>query len=516
MTKQTFLRGTLILIIAGMITRLLGFVNRIVVARLIGEEGIGLYMMALPSLFLMITLTQIGLPVAISKRVAEANAIGDYKKIKQIVTISFFIISCTSVIFTIMMIFLAPIIANLLMTDIRTLYPLLAVSPSISIIAFSSVIKGYFQGMQNMKPQSIAIVIEQVVRIVSVYYIIQLLLPYGIEFAAMGAMFSVFIGEIASFIYLFYIFKKKKTVRVRKNVLNEIKNSKETRKQLFSIALPNTGSRLISSISQFLEPILVAQSLAIAGLTTQMTTKQYGELTGYAMPLLFLPTFITNSLSIALLPSISELDAKGNKTYVYNRIRQAVRISFASGALATIILTFFSVPILNIMYGTSSASKYIIILAPCFLFLYIQSPLQATLFALDLAKHAMRNSLIGSIIKFCLLIILASNAYFGIFGVVIAICSSVVLITFLHLHVLYKETGFTLLSTDVVKMILLLFITGITSYFIKLLFHSYIKNVVILLTIFLIITIIYLITIFLLKIVRREELKQLPYLNKIL
>src|SRR5690606_34720068 len=115
-----------------MITRLLGFVNRIVIARLIGEEGIGLYMMALPSLFLMITLTQIGLPVAISKRVAEANAIGDYKKIKQIVTISFFIISCTSVIFTIMMIFLAPIIANLLMTDIRTLYPLLAVSPSIS------------------------------------------------------------------------------------------------------------------------------------------------------------------------------------------------------------------------------------------------------------------------------------------------------------------------------------------------------------------------------------------------
>src|SRR5690606_42098993 len=76
--KQTFLQGTLILIIAGMITRLLGFVNRIVIARLIGEEGVGLYMMALPSLFLMITLTQIGLPVAISKRVAEANAVGDH------------------------------------------------------------------------------------------------------------------------------------------------------------------------------------------------------------------------------------------------------------------------------------------------------------------------------------------------------------------------------------------------------------------------------------------------------
>ena len=516
MTKQTFLHGTLMLIIAGMITRLLGFINRIVIARLIGEEGVGLYMMALPSLFLMITLTQIGLPVAISKRVAEANAIGDQKKIKQIVSISFFIISCTSVIFTIMMIFFAPIVANYLMTDIRTLYPLLAVSPSISIIAFSSVIKGYFQGMQNMKPQSIAIVIEQVVRIASVYFVITILVPYGIEFAAMGAMLSVFIGEIASFIYLFYIFKKKKAVPVRKNMLQELKQSKNTRKQLFSIAIPNTGSRMISSISHFLEPILVSQSLAIAGLTIQQSTKQYGELTGYAMPLLFLPTFITNSLSIALLPSISALDAQGNKTFVYTRIRQAVRISFASGALATVILTLFAIPILNFMYGTSNASQFIVILAPCLLFLYIQSPLQATLFALDLAKYAMRNSLIGSIVKFSLLIMLASSPYFGIFGVVIAINTSIILITFLHLHVLYKEIGFTLLRNDIIKMILLLLITGITSYFIKAIFYSYLHNLFVLLFIIIIITLIYIILLFVLKVVRRDELKQLPWINKIL
>src|SRR5690625_4915280 len=159
------------LIVAGMITRLLGFVNRIVIARLMGEEGVGLFMMALPSLFLMLTLTQIGLPVAISKRVAEANAKGDTKKIKQIITFSFFIISCTSIIFTIFMFFLAPFVANYLITDARTLYPLIAVCPSIAVIAFSSVIKGYFQGMQNMKPQSIAIVIEQLVRISSVYIV---------------------------------------------------------------------------------------------------------------------------------------------------------------------------------------------------------------------------------------------------------------------------------------------------------------------------------------------------------
>lgn len=78
-----FFQGTLILLAAGFITRILGFINRIVVARVIGGEGVGLYMMAYPSLFLVITITQIGLPVAIAKFVAEANAVRDEKRIKR-------------------------------------------------------------------------------------------------------------------------------------------------------------------------------------------------------------------------------------------------------------------------------------------------------------------------------------------------------------------------------------------------------------------------------------------------
>src|SRR5699024_8806713 len=119
-----------------------------------------------------------------------------------------------------------------------------------------------------------------------------------------------------------------------------------------------------------------------------------GELTGYAMPLLFLPTFITNSLSIALVPAISESEAKGDERMVHYRIHQAIRISFASGALATIVFSLFSIPILTYMYDTSNASRYIVLMAPFFLLLYIQAPLQSALFALDLAKYAMWNSLI--------------------------------------------------------------------------------------------------------------------------
>src|SRR5690625_4608550 len=280
LSKQSFLHGTLLLIMAGMITRLLGFVNRIVTARLMGEEGVGLYMMAMPSLFLIITLTQIGLPIAISKRVAEANAQNDHKKIKQIITIAIIIITCTSIFFTICMIVLAPIIANVFLTDNRTLLPLYAVSPTISIIAFASIIKGYFQGMQNMKPQSIAIVIEQFIRIGAVYVLVKLLLPYGIKFAAAGAMVSILLGEVASLLVLLYFIKNKFLKIKIDNILSSLKNKRQTSFSLFSIALPQTGSRLISSFSSFLEPIVVSQSLAIAGVATVVATKQYGILTG--------------------------------------------------------------------------------------------------------------------------------------------------------------------------------------------------------------------------------------------
>lgn len=515
MSKQSFLHGTLLLIIAGMITRGLGFVNRIVIARLMGEEGVGLYMMAMPSLFLMITLTQIGLPAAISKRIAEANEIGDHQRIKQIMTFSFFIIACTSIIFTISMFFLAPFVANYLMTDERTLYPLYAVLPSISVIAFASIIKGYFQGMQNMKPQSIAIILEQIVRILSIYFILKALLPYGVEFAAMGAMIGVFIGEVVSLAYLFYLFKKEKTIPIRRNFLPTLRKSKGITKQLFSIALPNTGSRFISSISNFFEPILVSQSLRIAGLSTVQATRKYGELTGYAMPLLYLPTFITNSLSIALLPSISAADASGNRSLVFYRIHQAIRISFASGALATIILTFFSIPILTQMYGTSNASQYIIIMAPCFLFLYIQAPLQAALFALDLAKYAMHNSFYGSIIKFTLLFLLASHPKIGIFGVVITLNTTVVLITLLHLYILHREIGFMIAGKDLIKMLLLLLLTGTVTYIFKLSFNTYLSSPLASLCIFLALTVIYMGFLVLLRFITREELKQLPFFKQL-
>ncbi|WP_245745184.1 stage V sporulation protein B [Lentibacillus persicus] len=499
---------------AGMITRLLGFINRLVVARIMGEEGVGLYMMAIPTLLLVITLTQLGLPVAISKRVSEAEAKNDQAKIKQILVMSLLITGILSVGFTIGMIMAAPFIATTLLTDERTLYPLVAISPIIPIIAVSSVLKGYFQGKQNMKPQSFALVIEQVVRIACVAIFIKLLIPYGVEFAAAGAMISVILGELASLAFLIYLFKRKKTVKIRHRFLYYVKSGKDTIKGLFSIALPSTGSRLIGNISHFLEPILVAQSLAIAGISSSMATKQYGELTGYVLPLLFLPTFITNSLSIALVPSISEADANHDKRLIHHRIHQSIRISFASGALATIVLTLFAAPILHYMYGTDNASHFLVLMAPFFILLYIQAPLQAALQALDLARPAMLNSLIGAAVKLTVLFFLASNPNFGINGVAIAMAVGVVLVTLLHLASLHNKIGFMISWVDLCKMGLLLFSLLVSGRFLKTIFTGFETNLLIFILILSVLTVVYIILLFALKFITKEELTQIPLLKK--
>ena len=160
-----FLKGTLILLAAGLITRVLGFINRIVLARFIGAEGVGLYNMAFPTLILVITITQFGLPVAISKSVAEAIALNDHKKVRKILVISLSITLFLSLLFTPTLIYFTPFLSEYFFTDSRVKWPLLVIAPVVPIIAISSVIRGYFQGKQEMKPAAISQLLEQLIRI---------------------------------------------------------------------------------------------------------------------------------------------------------------------------------------------------------------------------------------------------------------------------------------------------------------------------------------------------------------
>ncbi|ADU29762.1 stage V sporulation protein B [Evansella cellulosilytica] len=515
MTKQSFLKGAFILIIAGLITRLLGFINRIVVARIMGAEGVGLYMMAVPTLLLIITLTQLGLPVAISKLVAEADADNDREKVKRILVVSLSVTGVLSIVFTAIMILGAPIISQTLLTDARAFYPLIAISPIVPIVALSSVLRGYFQGLQNMKPTAYSQVIEQVVRITLVAAFTTAFLPLGLEYAAAGAMISVVFGELASLIFMITMFKRNKKIRIRRQFFTYVKGGKRTFHDLMGIALPTTGSRLIGSFSFFLEPIVVAQSLALAGVATAMATSQYGELSGYVIPMLLLPTFITYSLSVSLVPAISEAAYQKNYSMIHHRLSQALRLALVSGGAAVVVLFVFAEPIMDLVYDAPTTAAYIKIMAPFSLFLYFQSPLQATLQALGLAKAAMINSFIGAFVKIAAIFILASRPEFGIMGAALAIVIGFLLVTFLHFATVVKAISFSLRIREVLKVVIAMVVSGGLAMWLLehfLLQHSLIIKTGVSITV---VFLVYMLFITLFGLIKKEEASRIPILKNL-
>ncbi|URM33986.1 stage V sporulation protein B [Cytobacillus firmus] len=512
-----FLKGTMILLAAGLVTRVLGFINRIVIARFIGEEGVGLYMMAFPTMILVVTITQLGLPVAISKNVAEAEAKGDTAKIKKILIVSLATTISLSIVFTPALILLAPLLSETLFTDNRTHLPLMAIAPIVPIIAVSSVIRGYFQGRQNMKPAAYSQMIEQIVRISLIALMTKAFLPYGIEYAAAGAMLAAVIGELASLLYLMTTFKLKKKFRVRKQFFKYVSSGKGTFNELMTVALPTTGSRMIGSVAWFFEPIVVAQSLALAGVAAAAATKQYGALTGFAMPLLMLPSFITYSLSTSLVPAISEANSQNNMRLIEYRLQQALRFAFITGGLAVVVLYILSDQLMEVMYGSSSGSHFIKLMAPFFLFYYYQGPLQATLQALNLARAAMINSLIGAVVKTAVIFLLASQPAFGINGVAMGILTGTVLVTMLHFATVLKAISFTFFVRDYLKTFIAMIVSGgLGLWMLKDILAPDMNTALRVILISAVITIVYIILLLILKLIRKNDLIRIPGIGKMI
>lgn len=441
MQKQSFVRGTIVLTASAFILKILGFVNGILLTRLLGAEGIGLLMMAHPILPLVITLTELGLPVAISKLVSEAEAQGNPAKVKQILAVSLTITGMLSVILTLIAFLGAPYVASLFLTDQRAYYAMLAITPIAPIIAISAVLKGYFRGKQHMTTIALSEIIENVIQLGCIIGFVHLLLPYGIAYAAAGAMVSSVIGEGAGLLYVFAMYAK---VRSKSEVpateAAPRQSTRQTLLELLRIGLPTTGNGLIHSVYRAFLPMLITKSLVLSGATTAAATKQYGLLLGCVFPLLFLPTFFTQSLTTALIPAISEANARHNGKLMHRRMDQAMRIALFVGAPGTVILFVWAEPLCTLLYHAPEAAALLKILAPVFFLHYFDAPLRAILLGLGKAATAMWNVILTNLFEVAAIVIFASKL--GIQGVAVAFGFGIFLQTFLNFSSISGTLGF--------------------------------------------------------------------------
>lgn len=425
--KEKFILSTIILLIGGFLTKILGMIIKIVMTRLMGTEGIGLYMMILPTFSLFIALAQAGFPIAISKLVAENNK-NNIRLIFSIIPLSLII----NVVLMIIIIIIAPYLSTNLLHDKRCLYGILAISLVIPLTTLSSICRSYFFGKEKMLPHVISNLSEDIVRLLLIIIGVPFLLKKGLEYAVCYVILTNIVSELTSILILvFFIPKNAKITK------HDITPSKLYIKDSLSISIPNTASRLIGSIGYFLEPIILTSSLLYVGYSNQFIITQYGILSGYVLPILLLPSFFTLAISQSLLPVVSNLYSKHDITGTKRKIKQGIFFSLLIGIPATTLLIIFPEIFLKLIYHTTEGINYIQVLAPFCLLQYIQSPLSFSLDAMGKSSDNMKATLYGTIARTGLLFLL-SFLKIGIWSLIISTSINILIVTFYNAYKIKK------------------------------------------------------------------------------
>lgn len=423
--KNKFIKSTIILIIGGAITKILAMVIKIFLTRAIGDYGIATYMMVLPTFNLFITLCSMSLSISISKLISERK--NSKRVILSVVPIS---LIYNFILMGILIIF-APFISNNLLKNSLTYYPIMAIAFTLPFICLSSILKGYFYGNENMSPFVISNIIEQIVRLLFIIFVIPKLMNFGLSIAITMVVLINILSELSSIICLILFIPNKKIK------ISDFKYDKNIIKDVLDISLPSTGSRLIGSISYFFEPIILTFIMLHIGYENNYITSEYGIITGYVQPLLLLPSFFTMAISTSLLPVISNSYSKGNYGYAKKKLKQALSISLFIGIVFSIIFILIPDILLKFIYNTELGVNYIRVICPFFLLHYIQGPLTAYLQAINMADVAMKGTLVGSIIKNILLLVLP--IFIGIWGFVISSLVNIFYVTIQHIYYVKKS-----------------------------------------------------------------------------
>lgn len=395
--REKFIKSSIILIIGGFLTKILGIVNKVMMSRLLSTEGIGLYMLILPTFNLFINLASFGFPVAVSKLVAEDDK-NNKRLLFSVIPVSL-VINLALILFIVLF---APFLSHTLLKEDRVYYAVLAIALVIPFTSISAILRSYFFGKEKMFPHVLSNIIEDVVRLFLMMYGIPYFLDKGMEYAVFYLVFSNVISELVSILILFLFLPK--NFKLRKK---DITPSRIYLKDSLQISIPTTISRLIGSFTYFLEPIILTSVLLYTGYSKNYILNEYGIISGYVMPVVLLPSFFSNAISQALLPIVSKNYKQKRYSYTKRKIKQAIFLSLGIGVFFTFLFLIAPELILKLVYHTTEGVSYLKFFAPICLLQYIVSPLNMSLDAMGKSKENLQITVIISMIRTILLPVFA-------------------------------------------------------------------------------------------------------------
>lgn len=468
MKSRSFVLSAIILALGGFFAKAIGAVYKIPLTNILGSSGMGLYYLVFPIYSLFITLCSSGVNVALATEVAKCRKIRHRYNEQKLLRVSLLLSFVLSLFFTILIIVISYPISEL-QGNINARLGYVAIAPAIILSSIIATVRGYFQGVENMVPTTVSMIVEQITKLSVGLVLAYKLCELGVQYAVLGAIIGVTVSEAVALIIiainfisfkgqLYYNYKNKYYIAKKKgNIKSKIKtkkvlsigkiattfsiryccNSKASRystkvalSKVFKVFFPSTMSSIILPVATMLDSFLLINLLVAAGFSSVVSTALYGLWGGVVQTIISLPIILIAGISMAIVPSLSGVVAGQNVARVNRRVKFFIKITWVMAILMFVMVFVFSKDILTFLYGNGLGNsvinereittKMLQIASVSIIYSAFLQTFTAILQSIGKSHVPLLTMLVSLIIRIVLTIILVSVPGINIFGAIIA------------------------------------------------------------------------------------------------
>ncbi|NOU89923.1 oligosaccharide flippase family protein [Paenibacillus sp. LMG 31460] len=492
-TKDSLVKGTLILTVAALIARFLGVFQRIPLVHLLHEEGMGSYSIAFNLYSILLVVATAGIPSALSKMVSEKYAIGRPAEAQRIYRAAIWFAIVAGVVMTALLYVFAPIYAeHISHGGPDATLATRAIAPAMLFFPLIAIMRGYFQGRQNMMPNGISQVVEQIFRLVTSIGLAFILLNISLGWGVAGASFGGVMGGIAALAVMLYYALKLKRRDAQSNIVAEqiaVGSTKspqshtpvrysEIYRSLLKLSIPivifSVTVTLVYAIdTSIIIPLLegtIGRSEAL-GLV--------GIIGGRAQSLAGIPIILAIALSQSVVPIISAAYSRKDMKQVGHHTTRVLQLSILSGLPAVLVIAIAARPLDFFMFGhedtafgMSHGPHMISLLTLGAMFQIVMQTSGAVLMGMGRMKPLMLHVAVGIAVKLAGSFLLAQ--WFGIYGIIGSTGLCFIVMSWLNLRSLRKEVDFTILGRRFIGLLFSIVVIVILGLGAEWLTHTYV------------------------------------------
>lgn len=481
MKRQSVLVGALVLALGGIIAKLVGALYKIPLTNILGSNGMGLYYLVFPLYSLLLVLISSGTSIAVSRLVSTERINNNKHNELMIFKTSLIFVFALSVIFTCVLIAFSENIA-ILQGNANAKVGYIAIAPSIICASLISVIRGYFQGQENMVPTLLNNIAEQAVKLVSGLILANYFMRKGVIFAVFGAILGVTISEFFAFIFIMinYVSYKRKVVYKIETPKTPNLTYAQTFKKIVSYAYPATLSAIVIPITTFLDSFLIINILTKSGFSSLQATNLYGISNGIVSALINLPVLLCGALATAIVPNLSGLYAQNNEKEVIFKTSFFIKITWIISLFFFIVFLIFAPDIISILYQKgltdivideyTFAYKLLMISSVSIIYYAFLQTFTSILQSINRPIVPFISLIISLIVREISIFLFVSNPKLNIFGVAISNLIFLSMATLINLKYikLYVQLNYSFTKL-IVSPIASAIVAGVSMYFLKIL-----------------------------------------------